>query len=119
MLAINTSDNPYSEQQIVVSGLVLTLVMRFNIIDSSWYLDIKNSSSTVDIKVGIKVMPNQNLTGRYILPSLEGGNIWCFRKVDTDSEIGRDNLGIDKEYCLYWITDEETEEAGLDGVLQL
>ena len=119
MLRINFPDSPYSSQNITVNRTTINLTLKFNVIDESWYLDVKSGSGAVDILSGAKLTPNRNLTGRHLLPSISGGDIWCLRNKNTSERIGRDNVGKGKSYNLFWIPDAEITEAGFDGILQL
>lgn len=113
-LNINIPNFPYSRQSISIKNVGITLVCKFNTINSSWYLDLYNASGTELVVAGIKVMPNQNLTGRYLLDILpENGNLWCLRKRSTKESVGRSNFGINKDYSLYWLTSEEEVNLGL------
>tara|TARA_R110002126_G_scaffold34517_8_gene106828 strand:+ start:1007 stop:1366 length:360 start_codon:yes stop_codon:yes gene_type:complete len=119
MLLINIPDSPYSEQNITLDGLTLQLILKYNIINSSWYLDIKTGSGKSEILSGIKVTPNRNLTGRHLVQELSGGDLWCLRSKNDFSPIDRDNFGEGEAYNLLWIPNSEVEEAELDGILQL
>lgn len=119
MLLINNPDHPNSKQTVTLGDSLVTLYFKYNSRNKSWYIDIKDSTDTDAIIDGIKVMPNQNLTGRYILNDLAGGNLWCIRNTQDYTSIDRDNLGEDKTYSIYWVTDEEEAEAGVDEYIQL
>lgn len=119
MLLINTPDEPYSSQRVTISGTTLTLTLKYNSRNTSWYLDIKTGSNSKEILTGIKIMPNQNLTGRYVLPLLPEGNFYCLRTQNRFDDIDRDNFGNDKVYQLFWASTEDEEELGIDGSIQL
>lgn len=118
-IKIRVPDSAFSEQQVNLTDTVVTLTLKFNSRNDSWYIDIKDAANTTVVKSGIKVMPNQNLTGRYLLSDLTDGNIWCFRQKSSDEVIGRDNLGLDKTYGLWYLTLAEEEELGFDDIIQL
>lgn len=118
-LKILTSSEPYSEQRVTIGGISLTLTFKYNSRNSSWYMDIKDGSNTNTILSGIKIMPNQNLTGRYILKNFPSGNFWCIRQKNDFTPINRDNFGSDKVYALYWLTSQEEGEAQIDNKIQL
>lgn len=115
---INIPDSAYSEQRVSLSNNLVILVLKFNIRNQAWYLDIKNSDGSENILTGLKLMPNQNLTGRYILPELGNGNLWCLRVKNDFSRIDRDNL-VSGSYSLTWLSNTEEQELNLDGVIQL
>jgi hypothetical protein len=119
MLLINIPDSPYSEQNITLDGLLIKLILKYNVISSSWYLDIKSGSGVTNLLSGIKITPNRNLTGRHLIDELSGGSLWCLRTKSDLSPISRGNFGEGKTYGLFWISDYEIEEVGLNGVLQL
>ena len=118
-IKIRIPDSAYSEQQVNLADTVLTFTLKFNSRNSAWYLDIKDAANTSDVKTGIKVMPNQNLTGRYLIDELQNGNIWCLRQQSTFDDIDRENLGINEAYGLWYLTSSEEEELQIDGVIQL
>ena len=119
MLLINIPDEPYYTQRVTLESTAIRLITKFNSRNNSWYLDIKTGGGSSDILSGIKIMPNQNLTGRYDLPLLPDGNFFCLRTQNRFDDIGRDNFGNDKVYQLYWVPTDEELEAGLDGITQL
>ena len=107
MLYINNSSSAYSEQRVSLGGNVYTLVFKFNVRNSGWYLSILDSSGTTPYLQGLQIKPNQNLTGRYTDSGLVG-DIWCLRVKAEDSPLSLDNLGKDKVYRLVWVTDKES-----------
>lgn len=116
---IKVPNSAWHEQAIIVSGTVIRLIFKFNTADQSWYIDILDNSGN-GILYGLKVMPNQNLTGRYnTLQNLPDGNLWCIRDKNDTSPVGRDNLGIGKAYNLVWYSSAEEEELGINGRVQL
>lgn len=116
---IKVPNSAFSEQQVNIGLDQITLILKFNSRNNAWYLDIKDSSADAEILSGIKVMPMQNLTGRYILDNFPSGNIWCMRQNSVSDPIGRDNLGTDKDYGLWYFSNEEEEELGINGNIQL
>jgi hypothetical protein len=80
-------------------------------------MDIYESDYKTVIISGLMIKPNQNLTGRYVLPGLPGGNIWCVRMKASSGEIGRNDLK--ENYGILWMTTEEELEVGLDGRISI
>lgn len=116
---IKIPNSAWHEQSISVSGDLIQIVFKFNTRDDSWYIDLLEDTGE-GILYGIKVMPNQSLTGRYsYLDSLPSGNLWCLRVKNDFSPINRNNLGIGEAYSLFWLSEEEEKEWGLDGKVQL
>lgn len=114
-----TNENTYSLQRVTILDYPVSLQMRFSERSKSWYLDILKSDGVSPILVGLKVMPNQNLTGRYRSPQLLNGNFWCLRIANDGSPIGKFNLGVGGSYAIYWLTTEEEEELDLDGQITI
>lgn len=119
MLLIRNPNSPNSRQTVTLGDNLVNLYFKFNIRNQSWYITIKDSSNENTILSGVKVMPNQNLTGRYILEELSGGNLWCIRNSNNFSDVGRSNLGEDKTYSVYWISSDEEIEVNIDDLIQL
>lgn len=107
MLYINNSNAPYSEQRVSLGGVLYTFSLKFNVRNKAWYLSIFDSSGNNPLIKGIKIMPNQNLTGRYINSGIVG-NVWCVRVKSDDSPINVNNLGSDGVYRLVWLSDRES-----------
>lgn len=116
---IRIPDTPFSEQKVVIGDNLLTVILKFNSRNNSWYLDIKDAVGENNIISGIKIMPNQNLTGRYVIDEFSNGNLWCQRNVNTDTVLGRDNFGINKDYGLIYLSNDEEEILGINGFIQL
>lgn len=119
MLLINNPENSYSEQRLVIGNSSVTLVIKYNVRNESWYLSILDSSGTLEYLSGVKIVPNQNLTGRYILDGNIGGDIWCLRVKNDYSPIDYNNLGRNKTYRLAWISDGDMRQLGVEDVIQL
>ena len=118
---IKVPDSAYSDSEVTLSGKTYIFTFKFNSRNSSWYLDLKDSDGDI-ILAGIKIMPNQNLTGRYISTTSENfpdGNLWCFRALNDFSPIGRDNFGLGKTYELTFLTHQDEEDFGIGNTIQL
>lgn len=116
---IRTLDSPYYDQTVTLSNNTYNLLFKFNTSDLAWYLTIRDEQLNIIVS-GIKIMPNQNLTKRFdYLQKIVGGNIWCFRRKKDFTPIGRDNLGYQNTYELWWLTSQEEEDFNYDGVIQL
>lgn len=119
---INVDDAPYQEKLITINGESLYLTVMYNTSDDfnntdegSWYFDLadRNKESVIS---SVKVIPFQNLTGRYLhLNTLLGGALWCVNVKDEFSDITRSNFGTSKKFQLWYISDDETLELGLEG----
>lgn len=116
---ISVLDSAFFNIDIVLASQSYNLLFKFNTSDKSWYITIRNPNLEVLVS-GIKVMPNQNLTGAFkYLDILPDGDLWCVRRTSSKEPVGRDNFGVDKTYELLWISSQEATEGLLDGIIQL
>lgn len=118
-LKIRVPDSAYHTQSINLGGNTYNITFKYNTSDSAWYIKLSQLDGT-PITSDIKVMPNQNLTGRFpVYTPLPNGNLWCRRAKNDFRPIDRNNFGIGKTYELVYLTIEEEIEAGIDGTVQL
>lgn len=112
MQFIKVPDAPESTQTLSLSGVEYNIRLTFNTVDKHWRLDIRDLDLN-EIVSGLKVMPNQNLTWRYrYIESMPAGSIYCMRQKNDFSDVGRDNLGVDKTYVLIYLTETEDSNTG-------
>jgi hypothetical protein len=118
-LKIRVPDSALHSQTINISSNTYTIKYKYNTSDLSWYISLY----TVDDEIILgdtKVMPNQNLTGRFpYYQVFTGGNIWCLRTKNDFTPINRNNLGIGKLYELVYLTTAEELELGIRDTIQL
>jgi hypothetical protein len=91
---------------------------KFNVTNQSWYIDLRDATGQ-DIKLGIRVIENQNLTLRFNLAQFSSGDLWCLKQKSTNQPLGRDNFGKNKEYRLFYILKSEAATVGIENVIQL
>lgn len=116
---IKIFNRPFFSQEVILGETSYVLTLKFNTSDEAWYLSISYPEGT-QLLNGIKLMPNQNLTGAFsYLERLTGGDLWCVRLKNDRSPLGRDNLGIGKTYELVWISSQEAVQEQIDGITQL
>jgi len=107
-LTLNVPNTAHSLQTVSLGGIDYDITYTYNTRDSRWRMDI--SKQGVVVKSGIKIMENQSLLGRYLLSNFEHGDIFCVRVEKDSSNVGRDNLGLDKAYELVYYTNEELSQ---------
>lgn len=118
-LLIRVPTSAYHTQRVTLNEISYEVTFKYNTSDKYWYIDISLTGGEILI-LGRKVMPNQNLTGRYPYEKpLEGGDLWCLRRIVDFSDVGRNNFGIGKTYQLVWLSDEEMIEASVNDTIQL
>lgn len=119
MILIHTPNTAHSEQRITLDGVAYVIEYKFNVRNNGWYINLYNSSKTTEYISGVKLTPNQNLTGRYVTDALSNGDIWCARMKNDNEDLGRNNLGIDKSYTLVYFSDDELPDFNINDYIQL
>ncbi len=99
--------NAWETQEVSLAGLNYTFEYKFNTRDERWRLSIYLEGNPV--KVGIKIMENQDLLSRYIIEDFSHGTLICLRMKDDGLPVGFSNLGIDLPYTILYYTNEELE----------
>ena len=106
-LQIKVEDNPYQEKLVSLNSNSLFLTLSYNTRDNRWYFNIVDRNS-LDVISGVKILPSQDLTGKYIsVTTLIGGNIYCVDTKSSGDDITRDNFGTDKQFQLWYYTTAE------------
>lgn len=104
-VSIPTPNTANTKQSITLGGKEYEFTQKFNERDSRWRLSISLSGEV--IISGIKLVENRRLLSRYILSDFDHGDLFCMRRKSTSEDVGRNNLGIGKEYELIYLTNEE------------
>ncbi len=109
-IVIRVEDNPYQEQLITLNGNSLFLTITYNTRDSRWYLDLEDRNGKTVVS-GVKVIPNLSLTGKYVnVNTIIGGDIYCMDLKRSSSDITRSNFGNNKQFQLWYYSNEEIKE---------
>ena len=108
MFQIKITESAYQEKPFTANKTTFYIRVTFNTSDDSWYIDLADKDNN-DIVNGIKVLPSQFLTRKYLdLDEVFGGGaLMCYDNQSSNDSIGRDNFGTDKQYqLLYWTASE-------------
>jgi len=118
-MAINipVPNSSYAEQFVSLDSSLITMLFTFNVVNQAWYISLYDSLNA-PIKLGIKVMENQNLTKRFSLDEFENGDLWCIRVKNNSQVLGRDNFGVDKTFELLWVSKAEANRLGVGDAIQ-
>lgn len=109
-IQIKVDDNAYQQKLITLNGQTLFITVSFNTRDNRWYVDVSDRNE-VDLITGIKLLPNQNLTSKYVsINSLIGGNLYCVNIKGDGIDITRDNFGTDRQFQLWYISSSEEND---------
>lgn len=119
-IQIKVDDTSYQSKEITINGQVLYIEVVYNSSDDvnedgegAWYFNLLDRKS-VDILSGVKILPIQNLTSRYLnVNTTLQGDFWCMNVKDSSSLIDRSNFGTDKQFQLWYISNEEMISEGL------
>lgn len=104
-LKIPVTDNAYSNQELTIAGIKYNFKFSYNGRDSRWRLSIFIDDTAVIL--GVKIMENEALLGRYRLTTFAHGDLIVLRVKDDGQDCGRNNFGIGKAYELIYITNAE------------
>jgi len=102
----------YSEVNVTLAGISYDIVFRESSREQDengsgrLYFDIYTEDTL--IKAGVKVMESQSLLARYLLEGFLTGDILCLSRVAGSTNVATlANVGLNKEYGLFYLTNEE------------
>lgn len=120
---IKVDDNPYQEKLITLNGQSLYVTISYNTSDDiydtgdgGWYIDLADRNKKAIIN-GVKILPLQNLTKRYLhVTDILGGALWCVNVKDSLSDIDRKNFSTNGKFQLWYFSTAEMETYGIGGL---
>jgi len=105
MLSISIPDASNSSSPVSLGGEIYDFRFNFNDIDSVYRLDIyfqqKLIVGSIDLKTG------SLLTDKYNLPDFSHGELFLAKVKATELPPSRNNVGVNKDYELIYVTNEE------------
>lgn len=108
MRNIPVPDLSYSEATITLNGLIYSFQYRFNSRSDRWKLDILDSEGVYLIK-GLTLIEGFSPTSYHNITGFSEGLLIPVEVNVSDAPVGRDNLGIGKDYNLIYATFEELQ----------
>lgn len=114
---IKTPATGASLQRVSLGPQIVFIIQKYNNRTESWVVDVYEDDGITPIILGLTMRRDQNLTGRYVLPSLVEGDLFCLKVKSGTEKLGLDNIGRGKTFGLYWISDEEQELLGIDELI--
>lgn len=87
-------------EQIELDGVQYIFNFSWNALNEFWAMDIYTAEE-LPIILGIKIVPNYNLTFQYSEPNQPQGDILCQNIVNTQEEIGRYDMSQKFELIYY------------------
>lgn len=109
MIQINLPDRPDTVQDLVFDGVDYKVRFTFFTRDLSWRMSFLDFNGSV-ILGGIKIVPSWLLLENSHIshPLAPAGDFICLKfSEDTSEALGRDNLGQDKSFRLFYLTEDE------------
>lgn len=107
-LIIPTIQNPYYSLRIKLGGEDYELTLKWNTRTSSWYCKVATS-------LGYEIIAFERLASRqpiilYNKDKFVKGNIYVLPTTLADNSLGFNNLGVDKNFSLVYLTEDEINE---------
>lgn len=103
---------PNVSQTITLSGVTYVFIYTYNTRDERLRISIYRDDNLVI--AGLKIMENQFLLQNYILDQFSDGDLICVRmKGDSSIPATLGTIGIDREYELVYLTNDEISELTL------
>ena len=105
MIILPTPSSTWVTHKASLAGKTYKLTYRFNELIQRWFLDIYLNE--VAVILGEMIIEGSPLFYGKPIKNFEHGIITPVRNIEGTAPIGKDNLGIDKEYSLYYLSNEE------------
>lgn len=105
MIILPTPTLEWASHKASLAGKTYKFTYRFSEYNQRWMLDIYLNDEVVIL--GQMIIEGSPLFYAKPIKNFEHGVIVPIRNVDSAKTIGRDNLGIDKEFSLYYLSNEE------------
>lgn len=109
MIALPTPSSDWATHKASLAGKTYKLTYRFNSYNQRWMLDIYLDE--VSVSLGNMIIEGSPLFYAQPIKNFEHGVLLPLRNINGKTTIGRDNLGIGKEFTLYYLTNEEWADA--------
>lgn len=109
MISLSTFTDPFYTETVPLDGRPYILTFKYSQREDRWYMDVTDVDSTLDIVLGIKIVPNFDLLGRFrYMPNCpQGALIATINDGNDDSAPGQNELGIASRVTLNYITQTE------------
>lgn len=104
-ISIEVPSVAYAASTVTLGGNVYTFIFQFNDRENRWYVDIMFGINYV--VRGIKLVEYAGLINKYDLPDFNHGRLFVEAQRSTNREAGFDNIGIDKDYLFFYMSNEE------------
>ena len=110
MIVFPTPSSSWAEHKVSLAGKTYSFVFKFNSYQQRWMLDIYLDG--IPVILGQMIVENFNLFYGKPIKNFDHGILATVRNFEGKSKLSRDNFGIDKEFSLLYLSNEEWENAG-------
>lgn len=104
-ISIEVPSVAWAASTVTLGGNTYLFDFQFNDRENRWYADILLGNDYV-IR-GIKLVEYSGIINKYDLPNFNHGRLFVEAQRSTNREAGFDNIGIDKEYVFFYLSNEE------------
>lgn len=105
MIILPSPTQSFVENRPSLAGKTYVFIYRFNEVSGRWYLDIYLDN--VSVILGVALVEGQPLFSGLSIPNFDHGILTLLRITNTKEKIGRYNFGVDKDWVLVYLTNEE------------
>jgi len=109
MIKIPSPTSSYAEHKVSLAGVTYSFVYKWNATAAVWMLDIYLNNAPVIL--GQALLHLSVLFYGKPITNFDHGILVVLSNTDTKEKLGRNNLGINKPYTLYYFSNKELEEA--------
>ncbi len=107
MIKIPSPTVSYADHKVSLAGKTYKFIYRWNSIASVWMLDIYLNDTPV--RTGNTLLPLSALFYAKPITNFDHGVLVVLPNINTKEKLGRNKLGINKTYTLYYFSNEEWE----------
>ena len=109
MLFISGPESSYTENKVALGGVTYSFTYRYNTQTQRWSLDIRLNGKAVIL--GESLIEGSPLFYADSIPDFSHGVLTVIPTGDTKNPCGLSNFGVDKEYELIYLTNEEWQNV--------
>jgi len=108
MIKIPTPSESFASQKVSLAGKTYEFVFRYNAYADVWQLDIFLNKQAVI--TGQSLVVSSPLFYAKPIKNFDHGVLLVLRNSESKERLGRNNLGLNKLYSLYYYSNAEWEE---------
>lgn len=109
MITLPAPSSEWTTHKVSLAGKIYKFTYKFNQFNQRWFLDIYLDD--VPVILGQMIVEGSPLFYAKPIKNFDHGVLLPLRNRKATTVIGRDNLGTDKEFSLYYLRNEEWANA--------